>query len=299
MEWLNYHHLHYFWTVARLGSVTAAASELRVAQPTISGQLRALEVSVGARLFTRAGRGIALTDTGQTVFRYAEEIFSLGRELQDTLHGRVSDRPARFVVGVSDSLPKLLSFQLLAPVLALPTPVQMVCRQDRTDRLLADLALHGLDLVLADAPVPAGGAVRAFNHLLGECGVVFCATEDLVAAHRRGFPRSLDGAPMLLPAQNSALRASLEHWFEQHRIRPRVVAECDDSALLKAFGLAGAGIVAIPAVAEGEVRRHYDLRRVGTADQVRERFYAISLERRLKHPAVVAISASARSAVFG
>lgn len=298
MDWLNYHHLYYFWTVARLGSVTAAAAELRVAQPTVSEQLRALESSLGDKLFVRAGRGLALTTTGETVYRYAEEIFALGRELQDSVLGRTAGRSTRFVVGVSDALPKLLAYQLIAPALALPKPVHLICRQDRTDRLAADLALHTVDLVLADAPLGAGVSVRAFNHGLGECGVVFCATPALAAAHRRGFPRSLDGAPMLLPGSNSALRRSLEQWFEAQRIRPRIVVECDDSALLKAIGRSGAGIVAAPAVAEAEIRRHYQLQRVGGTEEVRERFYAISLERRLKHPAVVAICEAARGTLF-
>lgn len=297
MEWLNYHHLYYFWTVARLGSVTAAAAELRVAQPTVSGQIHALEQSLGRKLFARAGRGLALTPTGETVFRYAGEIFTLGRELQDTLQGRAIGVPARFVVGVSDALPSRVAFRILAPALSLPTPVHLVCRQDRTDRLVADLALHTLDLVLADAPIGPGGPVRAFNHPLGECGVVFAASAELAASHRRRFPRSLDGAPMILPGGNSALRRALEQWFVAQELRPRVVAEIDDSALRKSFAQSGAGIVALPAVAEDELLRHYELARVGATDGVRERFYALSLERRLKHPAVLAICSAARGSL--
>lgn len=298
MDWLNYHHLYYFWTVARLGSVTAAAAELRVAQPTVSGQIRALEGSLGERLFTRVGRGLELTETGQTVQRYAEEIFSIGRELQDTLQGRDTGRPQRFVVGVADALPKIIAFQLLLPALRMQDRLQLIFRQDRTDRLLADLATHSSDLVLADTPVRPVGGVRAYSHVLGECGVLFCATESIARAHRQKFPRSLDGAPMLLPGPNSALRRSLEGWLEQHKLRPRVVLECDDSALMKSFARQGAGIVPIPAAAEDEVLRHYELQRVGRVEDIREKFYAISLERRLKHPAVRAISEAARAGVF-
>lgn len=294
MEWLNYHHLFYFWTVARLGSVTAAAAELRVAQPTVSGQLRALEESFGKKLFARAGRGLALTPAGETVFRYAEEIFTLGRELQDTLQGRATGAPTRFVVGVSDALPTRVAHRILAPALSLPTPIHLVCRQGRTDRLVADLALHTLDLVLADAPLGPGGPVRAFNHSLGECGVVFAAAAPLAAAHRRRFPRSLDGAPMLLPGSNTALRRALDAWFVAQEVRPRVIVECDDSALLKTFAQSGAGIIPVPTVVEDEVLTHYALQRVGATDAVRERVFAISLERRLKHPAVLAVSRAAK-----
>lgn len=298
MDWLNYHHLYYFWTVARLGSVTAAAAELRVAQPTVSGQLRALERSLGERLFVRQGRGLALTETGRTALRYAEEIFSIGRELQDTLHGRGAGRPQRFAVGITDALPRLLAYQLLTPAVALQDRLQLVVRQGSAERLLADLATHTVDLVLADAPVPAGSGVRAFAHPLGECGVLVCAERAVADAHRADFPASLDGAPLLLPGSHSALRRSLDAWFEHRRLRPRVVMECDDSALLKSFGRAGAGLVVIPAVAEDEAVRQYGLCRVGLVEGVRERFYAISLERRLKHPAVRAISAAARGGVF-
>ncbi|MEZ4409998.1 MAG: LysR substrate-binding domain-containing protein, partial [Polyangiales bacterium] len=186
-----------------------------------------------------------------------------------------------------------------APALALAEPVHVVCRQDKSDRLLADLAVFALDLVLADAPVGPGSSVKAFNHLLGECGVTFFAVDALARSRRRGFPRSLDGAPMLLPTANSALRRALEQWFLSNGIRPRVVAECDDSALLKVIGQSGAGIVPAPTVAEAEIRRHYQLAPLGRTDEVRERFYAISLERRIKHPAVVAISQSARAHLFG
>lgn len=295
MEWLNYHHLHYFWTVARLGSVTAAAAELRVAQPTVSGQLRELERNVGTPLFTRSGRGLALTETGRVVQRYAEEIFSLGRELQDTLQGQERARLTRFTVGIASSMPKVLTHRLLTPALALPGPLQLTLRQDRADRLLVELAAHALDFVISDAPAPPGLAVRAFSHLLGECGVLFCAARALARNHQRRFPDSLDGAPMLMPSAGTALRRSLDAWFDGVGVRPRVVLECDDSALLKAFGRAGAGIVAAPLAARDEVASVFNLEPVGEVPELRERFYAISLERRVKHPAVRAISLAART----
>lgn len=299
MEWLNYHHLLYFWTVARAGSVSAAAAELRLAQPTISSQLRALEDHLGEKLFHRTGRRLTLTETGRVALRYADEIFGLGRELMDTLKGRPTGRPARLVVGVSDALPKLIAYRLLQPALRLPEPIRIVCREDRTDRLLAELAVHALDLVLADAPIGATVKVRAFNHLLGECGVTFFGTTALAKASRRRFPRSLDGAPMLLPTDNTTLRRGLDHWFEQQQIRPRIVSEFEDSALLKVFGQEGRGIFAGPSAIEREIQTQYGVRVVGRTDAVRERFYAISVERRLNHPALVAICAAAREKLFG
>lgn len=298
MEWLNYHHLLYFWTVARAGSVSAAAVELRLAQPTISGQLRLLEDHLGEKLFHRNGRRLTLTETGRVVLRYADEIFGLGRELMDTLKGRPTGRPVRLVVGVADALPKLIAYRLLQPALQLPEPIRIVCREDRADRLLAELAVHALDLVLADAPIGPTVKVRAFNHLLGECGVTFFGTAALAQASRRRFPRSLDGAPMLLPTDNTTLRRGLDHWFEQQQIRPRIVSEFEDSALLKVFGQQGGGIFAGPSAIERAIEAQYGVRVVGRTDAVRERFYAISVERRLNNPALVAICAAARETLF-
>lgn len=298
MAWLNYHHLYYFWTVARLGSVTAAAAELRIAQPTISGQLRELERSLGEKLFARSGRGLVLTEKGRTVMGYAEEIFSLGRELQDNLHAGSGGRPQRFVVGLAGSVPKLLAFQLLSPALRLSPPLQLACRQGPAEQLLSELAAHTLDLVITDVPVGPGASVRAFNHLLGECGVLFAAVPSLAARLRVDFPSSLNGAPMVLPGPHSALRRSLSAWLDRHGLHPRVAAECDDSALLKSFGASGLGAVPVPAVAEADVLRHYNLERIGTADGLRESFYAISLERRVKHRGVQAICEAARGGTF-
>ena len=299
MEWLNYHHLHYFWVVAKEGTIAAACEKLHLAQPTISAQLRALENAIGDKLFKRVGRNLVLTDTGRMVYRYADDIFSLGGELLDTLRGRPTGNPLRFSVGVADVLPKLVAYRLLEPALKLPETIQLVCRESTPAELLAQLAIHELDLVLSDSPIGPGVRVRAFNHLLGECGVSIFGTKELATAYRRRFPRSLDGAPFLLPPDNTSLRRSLEQWFDSQGVRPSAVAEFDDSALLKVFGQAGAGVFAAPTVIEKEVRQQYGVRVVGRPESVRERFYAISVERKVKHPAVVAIAQAAREKLFG
>jgi LysR family transcriptional activator of nhaA len=299
MEWLNYHHLLYFWAVAREGSVTRASQQLRLAQPTVSGQLKALEDALGEKLFERTGRRLLLTDVGRVVFRYADEIFSLGRELQDTLKGRPTGRPIRFTVGVADAVPKLVAYRLLLPALSLPEPVHVVCREDKPERLLAELSAHSLDLVISDAPVGAGAKGRAYSHLLGETPVAFFGSAALASAHRRGFPRSLDGAPVLLPTEGSSLRRSLDQWLDAEGLRPRVVGEIEDSALLKVFGQAGVGLFPAPVAIEAEVRAQFGVKLVGRVDAVKERFYALSAERKLKHPAVLAISEAARRRLFG
>ncbi|HEY3353069.1 MAG TPA: transcriptional activator NhaR [Polyangia bacterium] len=298
MEWLNYHHLLYFWTVAREGGVARAGAQLRLAQPTISGQIRALETALGEKLFTRVGRRLELTEMGRVVYRYADEIFTLGKELLDTVRGRPTGRPLRLTVGIADVVPKLIVRSLLEPARHLPEPVRLVCREDKPERLLADLALHALDVVLADAPLGAGSNVRAFNHLLGESEVSFLAPARLAAAHRRGFPASLDGAPMLLPTDNSSMRRSLDQWFEAVGVRPVIVGEFDDTALLMSFGEDGVALFPVPAAVEAAVRRQYRVALVGRAPAVRERYYAITVERRLKHPAVVAISEAARASLL-
>lgn len=296
MEWLNYHHLLYFWLVAHEGGVGKAAAKLRLSHPTVSGQIHALEDVLGEKLFAREGRRLVLTDMGRVVYGYADEIFALGRELLDTVKGRPTGRPLRLVVGIAEVVPKLVAKRLIDPARALAEPIRMICREDKADRLVVDLAAGGLDVVLTDSPLPPGGRVRAFNHLLGESEVVVFGTPALAARHRRGFPGSLDGAPMLLPAEGTALRRSLDAWFDAHRVRPRVEGEFDDAALLKAFGQDGAGLFPASAAIEAEVRRQYEVEAVGRISGVREAYYAISAERRLKHPAVVAISTAARAA---
>lgn len=294
MAWLNYHHLLYFWTVAREGSIAKARAVLHLTQPAISAQIRTLERSLGERLFEKRGRHLALTESGRLVYRYADEIFTIGRELQETLAGRPPGRPARLSVGVVEALPKLVAYRLLEPALRGPEPVHLVLREDRLDRLLSDLALHTLDVVLTETPMPPSARVKAFTHPLGECGVTVFAAPRLAAAHRRRFPASLDGAPFLLPTSNTTLRRSLDQWFDRQGVAPRVVAEIEDSAVLKVFGQGGAGLFAAPTAVEREVRRQYDVRVVGRIDDVRERFYAISAERRIRHPAVLALTSAAQ-----
>ena len=298
MEWLNYHHLLYFYTVAREGGVAAASRRLRLSQPTISTQLRQLEERLGTPLFDRGGRRMALTEAGRTAFRYADEIFGLGRELLDSLQGRPEGRSLRLRLGISEALHKLVAYRLIEPALQLPTGVQVECHQDRLDRLLSLLASHELDLIISDAPL-GPGAVKAFNHPLGHSNVAIFAAPALATRLRRGFPGSLDRAPFLLPAPGCALRRELEHWFDRVGVRPDIVGEFDDSALLKAFGQSGVGAFAGPTVVSGEIVRQYRVRELGLADAVAERYFAISSERRLKHPGVVAISTAARNALFG
>ncbi len=293
MEWLNYHHLLYFWTVARFGTIARASAELSLAQPTISGQIRVLEDQLGEKLFQRSGRNLVLTDMGRVVFRYADDIFSLGRELMDTLKDRPTGRPVRFQVGVADEVTKIIAYRLLEPAMRLPQPVHIVCRDGAPERLLTDLATHALDLVIADAPIPVAIKVKAFSHPLGESPVTVFGTAKLAAPRRKTFPRSLEGAPFLVPTVGKTLRRTLDNYFEQQGLRPRIVAELDDSALLTTFGQAGAGLFVAPTVLEREVTRQFGVTVVGRLAEVKERFFAISVERRLKHPAVVAISEAA------
>ncbi len=299
MEWLNYHHLLYFWLVAREGTIARASAELRLAQPTISGQIRQLESVLGEKLFVRKGRNLVLTETGRVVYRYADEIFSLGRELLDAVRGRALGRPPRLLVGVADVLPKPIVRLLLEPALRLEQPVRLVCREDRPfEEFLAELAVFALDVVLADAPAGPGLAVKAFSHLLGECGTTFFASKQLAAALHRGFPHSLDGAPLLLPGEKSSHRRALDQWISSQDIRPAIVGEFDDPALMNVFGEDGVGIFAAPTILEAELHRLYQVEVVGRAESLRQRFYAISVERKLKHPAVLAICESARRDLF-
>ena len=293
MEWLNYHHLLYFWTVAREGTIARASEELRLAQPTISGQIRVLEDQLGEKLFQRSGRNLVLTDIGRLVYRYADDIFGLGRELMDTLKDRPTGRPLRFQVGVADEVSKVIAYRLLEPAMRLAQPVYMVCRDGAAERLLTELATHSLDLVIADTPISPTIKVKAFSHALGETPVTVFGTAKLAAPRRKGFPQSLDGAPFLVPTIGKTLRRTLDQYFDQQDIRPRIVAELDDSALLTTFGQAGAGLFVAPTVLEKEVTRQFGVIAVGRLDAVRERYFAISVERRLKHPAVVAISEAA------
>ena len=250
------------------------------------------------KLFEKRGRKLELTALGQTAFRYADEIFGLGRELRDALRGRPIDRPLRLVVGIADVVPKLLLRKILAPAIDGPEPVQLVCREDRFDRLLVDLAAHELDVVISDAPVPPGAAVRAFTHRLGTSDVTIVGPPALARTVRRGFPASLEGAPVLLPLKGGSLRREIDDWLNRQGVHPRVVAEAEDSALLKVFAADGMGLIFVPTVIAEVVCRRYDLAEVARVEAIKERYYAISVERRLAHPAVVAIRDAARGDVF-
>ncbi len=298
MSSLNYKHLRYFWMVAKEGSIVRAAELLHLTPQTISEQLGLLEQVLGVKLFAKAGRNLKLTDDGRVVLSYADEIFQLGAELEDTVKRRPGGPVPAFLVGIADMVPKLIAYQILDPALGLPEPVRMVCVQNNLDNLLASLAVHKLDLVLADAPVPPGFNLRLFNHLLGECGASFFATKALAESYRGRFPDLLNGAPLLLPTRSSAMRLELDAWLDRKDIHPLVVGEFDDSALMKTFGQAGAGVFFAPAAIAQKVVGQYQVEIIGCAEELRFRYYAISVERRLRHPAVVAISARARDLIF-
>jgi LysR family transcriptional activator of nhaA len=298
MPWMNYHHLLYFWTVARVGTIAAASKELHLSQPTISTQIKTLEDALGHRLFQRSGRRLALTDVGRTTFRYADDIFKLGRELQEALARGPVGQQVRFAVGVADVIPKLVAEQLLDPAFAAVPELQLECHEGPLPQLLARLALHELDVVLADAPAPPDIKVRAFSHKLGESGTTFFAHKKLGQLAKR-FPESLDGCAMLMPSSGSSVRADLDQWLRARKLRPRVVAEFDDSALMKVFGARGRGVFTAPTAIEAETARQFDVAPIGHAPELTQAFYAISVERRLRHPAVVAVAESARRDLFG
>jgi LysR family transcriptional activator of nhaA len=298
MRHLNLKHLRYFWTVASEGSIARAAEVLHVTPQTISGQLRLLEEDIGAKLFDKAGRGLVLSETGRVVFSYADEIFRLSGELRDVLSGRPAEHDLVLRVGIAMILPKLLTYRVLEAAMTLPEPVRMICHEAPLVDLLAELSVHKLDLVLADSPVSPVLNIKAFNHVLGESGITFFARGDLAERVRAGFPRSLDGEPMLMPSANSAVRRALDQWLERQDVHPNIIAEFEDRALMKAFGEAGTGVFTSPTTVEEDVRTKYGVEIVGRVEDVRERFYAISTERKIKHPAVAAITEIARSDLF-
>ena len=298
MQRLNYHHLQYFWLVAKEGGLAGAGRLLRLSPATLSGQIRLLEEPIGHRLFTKQGRKLVLTDVGHVTYRYADEIFSLGRELTDVLEHRVLPSATTFHVALVEALPKMVVRRLLEPVLASDPPARLVCHEGTLDGLAAGLASHAYDLLLADVPLPPGTAVRAYNHMLGECGVTFFARAEEATRLRHGFPESLNQAPMLLPSTGSALRRELEAWFDARGLVPHVVAEFEDSALLKAFGADGRGVFCAPSIIANDVTKMYHVTAIGETSEVIERFYAISPERRIRNPAVAAISEAAKRRVF-
>lgn len=298
MEWLNYHHLLYFWVVAREGSIAAATRKLHLTQPTISAQLRLLEDSLGEKLFEKSGRTLVLTESGRVALRYADEIFALGRELRDTLRDRPTGRPVRVHVGIADVVPKLVAYRVLRPAFQAAAEVQMVCREASSEILLALLGQHEVDVVLTDAPVSAA-PLRAYNHLLGESATTFFAAPALAASLRKKpFPACLKGAPVLLPGAATQIRRALELWLDATGIVPKRVGEFDDLALMTAFGRGGTGIFPAPTVIEKEIEAEYNVRVVGRLAEVKERYYAVSAERKIKNPIVGAITNVARRSLF-
>lgn len=286
---LNFRHLYYFWVVAKEGSVTRAAERLGVAVQTISAQLALLEQSLGKSLLAPQGRRLALTEAGRMAVNYADQIFLLGDQMQEALATADTDRTMRLTVGISDSVPKLISSRLLEAALQLPQRVKLVCYEDNFESLLGDLSVHKLDVVLTDRPVPPGAALRVFSHLLGESDIMVFGIPDLATRYRTEFPASLNGAPLLLPTRNNAIRGRIDHWLETHELRPDIVGEFDDNALLNTFGQRGLGLFPAPSALESDVRKQFGAVPVGELAHVREQFYAISNERKIKHPAVDAI----------
>lgn len=289
---LNYHHLRYFWAVVREGGVTRASERLKVSQPAISAQLRELEQNLGARLYTRSGRSIVLTDVGRLTFQYAEQIFGIGRELVDVVTGRSAPRPRALSLGIVDAVPKLIVYRLLEPALRLKPAVRVVCVEGKPDGLLAELATHQLDLVLSDAPAPPSAKVRAYSHLLGASGVGLFGVSSFRKL-KRGFPGSLNGVPILMPTAAASLRRSIDRWFETLDLRPNIVGEFEDSALMMVFGQKRLGLFPAPLALSRDIKTQYGAELIGRLDGLTERAYAITVERKLKHPASVAISESA------
>lgn len=298
MDWLNYHHLHYFWMTAKEGSVSKASERLRLSLPTVSAQIKLLEEALNVKLFERKGRSLVLTDTGRVAFHYADELFGIGRDLVDAIKQGHVGRAVPLTVGVSNAVPKLIVCRLLEPLVREDDSVRLICREENTDHLLAQLATHTVDVVLTDTPAPPHVRVKAFNHLLGESHTAFFAPTARAGRLRRRFPQCLQDLPMVVPAASTALRRDLESWFDRIRVRPRIVGEFEDPALMKSFGAETGLAFPAPAAIERDVCRVYGVAAFGRTEVVRERYYAISAERRVKHPAVRAITATARDGLF-
>jgi LysR family transcriptional regulator, transcriptional activator of nhaA len=294
MRHLNYNHLYYFWTVAREGSIKRASEILHLTPQTISGQLKLLEESVGEPLFNRVGRRLVLSDSGKVVKQYADEIFSLGAELANRVRDKSAINTLELNVGIVNSIAKLIAYQLVSPALAMEESFRVICHESKLEDLLADLSIHQLDLVLSDRPMPIGLGVKAFNHFLGVSPVSFFAAESIASGYQKNFPESLDNAPVLLPLKNSPLRLQLDEWFDEKNLHPRIIAEFEDSALLKAFGSVARGIFPAPKVISKEIEAMYNAVEIGSVPQISESFYAISHERKLKHSAVSIICEKAK-----
>lgn len=298
MESVNYHHLFFFWVIMNTGSIRAASNRLNLAQSTISAQLSALEKTFGGKLFNRVGRNLEPTELGHMVYGYADKIFTIGQEMMNSVHNLATESPLSLRVGIVDVVPKLLTRKFLLPAMDAADHIHLVCQEGKSDDLLSELALHNIDVVLADVPARPGLSIKAYSHLLYECGVSFFGTQTLQADLKGTFPYSLDKAPMLVPMGNTALRGGLDRWFEELNILPHIIGEFDDSALIKVFGQAGDGVFAAPQIIEQEVCAQYGVEVIGRTRSVIERFYAISVERVITHPAISAISEATRKKTF-
>ncbi|MBH3342540.1 transcriptional activator NhaR [Pseudomonas sp. xss_4] len=294
---LNYRQLHYFWVVARTGSIVRASEQLNLTPQTISGQITLLEQAYGVELFQRVGRQLELTETGRQALTYAEQMFQLGGELEAMLRAGPQEQ-ILFRVGVADVVPKSIVYRLLAPTMELENVLRINCREDKLERLLADLAIQRLDLVISDSPMPPHLDIKGYSQKLGECGLSFFATPTLAHRHDGLFPECLHDAPLLIPGQETVLRSRLLRWLGEQHIQPRIVGEFDDSALMQAFGQSGSGIFVAPSVIAEEVCRQYGVHLIGQTEAVNESFYAISVERKVKHPGIVAITEGARRELF-
>jgi LysR family transcriptional activator of nhaA len=297
MHWLNYHHLLYFWMVVREGSITRAAENLYVSQPTVSAQLRELERAVGEKLYEKSGRELKLTATGRMVFEYAEEIFSVGQELMNRLKSNRGTRGSTVNIGIPDVMPKLIASRLIEPVFLLREPIRVVCREAKLSELLLDLAMHRLDVVLSDSQVGSQASIRAFNHPLGECGIHLLASPELVKKYKARFPNSLGEAPLLLPTEGTVLRRAVSQWLQSIDIEPNVAAEIEDSALMKVLAGRGLGVVPVASAVVEDAMKQYNLRVLGEIDKARLHFYAITAERKVTHPAILAITDAAARAL--
>ena len=287
----NYRHLYYFWVVGKEGGIARAAARMGMAVQTVSTQVRELEKALGYVLLKPAGRGLVLTEAGQAAMRQAEQIFQLGEQLPALVRDAVSAPSVRLAVGISDGLPKLVVRSLLQPVMDVPH-LRLVCHEGQIEDLLAELALHRLDIVLADRAPPSNANVKVYGHSLGSSALAWYATPALAAAARRGFQQSLAKVPVLLPTHHAAMRLSLDRWFEREGVRPQVVGEFEDSALLKTFGASGMGVFPATALVHDELGARYGVRRIGVCEGVEEHFFAIGTERKVHHPLVQRILAA-------
>jgi LysR family transcriptional activator of nhaA len=295
---LNYRQLHYFWVVAKTGSIVRASEQLNLTAQTISGQISLLEQTYGMDLFRRVGRQLELTEAGRLALPYAEQMFQLGGELEALLRTQPNEQQILFRIGVADVVPKSIVYRLIAPTMELAEPIRITCREDKLERLLADLAIQRLDLVISDSPMPSHLDIKGYSQKLGECGISFFATQPLAGRYGADFPLGLQGAPLLVPGQETVVRSRLMRWFAEQKVQPRIVGEFDDSALMKAFGKSGSGIFIAPSVIADEVQAQYGVQMIGQTDAVTESFYAISVERKVKHPGIVAITEGARRGLF-